>query len=182
MVAGLLLIMANACTHHGATIHVEISEHDKKSIHQPTDEQRALGIYQPYNDSDIAFMTGMIPHHAQAVLMADWAPSHGARSVRGRPVGHEDRLRVMRNHAGHEGDVGVVIRLINSQRALLVRRLVDRLLVMLAYLDVDRRPMMGARVSHDEQESRYHAAQKCPSHRSFSDKRDGTTILQDLKR
>ena len=100
MVAGLLLIMANACTHHGATIHVEISEHDKKSIHQPTDEQRALGIYQPYSDSDIAFMTGMIPHHAQAVLMADWAPSHGARSdvailCERIVVGQTDEIRSM---------------------------------------------------------------------------------------
>jgi uncharacterized protein (DUF305 family) len=32
----------------------------------------------PYNDADVQFMTGMIPHHAQAVVMAGWAPSHGA--------------------------------------------------------------------------------------------------------
>jgi uncharacterized protein (DUF305 family) len=52
----------------------------KKSIHQPTAAQRALGIYQSYSDADIEFMTGMIPHHAQAVIMAGWAPTHGARS------------------------------------------------------------------------------------------------------
>ena len=33
----------------------------------------------PYADADVEFMAGMIPHHAQAVLMAGWAPSHGAR-------------------------------------------------------------------------------------------------------
>src|SRR5919204_4902808 len=33
----------------------------------------------PYSDADVEFMAGMIPHHAQAVLMAGWAPSHGAR-------------------------------------------------------------------------------------------------------
>ena len=33
----------------------------------------------PYNDADIEFMSGMIPHHAQAVVMANWAKSHGAR-------------------------------------------------------------------------------------------------------
>jgi uncharacterized protein (DUF305 family) len=31
------------------------------------------------NAADVHFMSGMIPHHAQAVLIAGWAPSHGAR-------------------------------------------------------------------------------------------------------
>jgi len=34
---------------------------------------------QPYSEADVQFMAGMIPHHAQAVLIAGWAPSHGAR-------------------------------------------------------------------------------------------------------
>jgi uncharacterized protein (DUF305 family) len=33
---------------------------------------------RPYTAADIAFMNGMIAHHAQAVLMGGWAPSHGA--------------------------------------------------------------------------------------------------------
>jgi uncharacterized protein (DUF305 family) len=37
-----------------------------------------LGQY-PYSDADIDFMSGMIPHHAQAVIMAGWCGSHGAR-------------------------------------------------------------------------------------------------------
>jgi uncharacterized protein (DUF305 family) len=36
-------------------------------------------VRQPYSDADINFMAGMIPHHAQAVLIAGWAKSHGAR-------------------------------------------------------------------------------------------------------
>jgi uncharacterized protein (DUF305 family) len=31
------------------------------------------------NEADVEFMSGMIPHHAQAVLIAGWAASHGAR-------------------------------------------------------------------------------------------------------
>ena len=34
----------------------------------------------PVNQADVDFMSGMIPHHAQAVIMAGWAPTHGARS------------------------------------------------------------------------------------------------------
>jgi uncharacterized protein (DUF305 family) len=37
----------------------------------------APGRY-PYTAADVAFMTGMIGHHAQAIVMAKWAPTHGA--------------------------------------------------------------------------------------------------------
>jgi len=30
--------------------------------------------------ADVEFMQGMIPHHAQAVIMARWAATHGARA------------------------------------------------------------------------------------------------------
>src|SRR5215469_3983323 len=90
----LFTVFANAaCTHgnmtHAAMDHAAMDREtgnarppagDLKTIHQPTPGQRALGIYQNYSDADIEFMTGMIPHHAQAVIMAGWAPSHGARS------------------------------------------------------------------------------------------------------
>lgn len=41
-------------------------------------QARADSARYPYTDADIKFMSGMIPHHAQAVVMAGWAPSHGA--------------------------------------------------------------------------------------------------------
>src|SRR5947208_8790246 len=34
----------------------------------------------PYADADVDFMLGMMPPHAQAVIIAGWAPSHGART------------------------------------------------------------------------------------------------------
>ena len=32
----------------------------------------------PVTDADVNFVTGMISHHAQAIIMAGWAPTHGA--------------------------------------------------------------------------------------------------------
>src|ERR1041385_4597734 len=56
-------VIAAGCMHPACAIH-------------PTPP--SLGNY-PYSDADVEFMSGMIPHHAQAVIMAGWAPSHGAR-------------------------------------------------------------------------------------------------------
>lgn len=54
----------------------------------------------PYSDADVAFMSGMIPHHAQAVIMAGWAASHGARKdveilCERIVVGQRDEIRTM---------------------------------------------------------------------------------------
>jgi uncharacterized protein (DUF305 family) len=32
----------------------------------------------PYTQADVDFLSGMIGHHAQAIQMASWAPTHGA--------------------------------------------------------------------------------------------------------
>ncbi len=39
---------------------------------------RADSSRYPYTAADVHFMTGMIAHHSQAILMASWAPTHGA--------------------------------------------------------------------------------------------------------
>jgi len=39
---------------------------------------RADSARYPYTEADIHFMTGMIGHHAQAIVMSQWAPTHGA--------------------------------------------------------------------------------------------------------
>src|SRR3989442_8771565 len=54
----------------------------------------------PYTDADVRVMSGMIGHHPQAVMMAGWAPSHGA-SAAGRGlcervvVGQRDEIVMM---------------------------------------------------------------------------------------
>ena len=39
---------------------------------------RADSARLPYTTADIHFMSGMIGHHAQAIAMSKWAPTHGA--------------------------------------------------------------------------------------------------------
>jgi uncharacterized protein (DUF305 family) len=38
----------------------------------------AQSVRPSHTQADVAFMSGMIAHHAQAVQIAGWAPSHGA--------------------------------------------------------------------------------------------------------
>src|SRR5436309_5450951 len=105
---GVVVLLANAaCSRHVTLNRAHLAE-DLKSIHQPTAAQRDLGIYQPYSDADIDFMTGMIPHHAQAVIMAGWAPSHGARSdiailCERIVVGQADEIQSMQTWLGDRG-------------------------------------------------------------------------------
>ena len=42
---------------------------------------KADSVNRPYTRADIDFMRGMISHHAQALVMAGWAQSHGAGSA-----------------------------------------------------------------------------------------------------
>jgi uncharacterized protein (DUF305 family) len=39
---------------------------------------RADSALHPYTEADVRFMSGMIGHHAQAIVMAGWAESHAA--------------------------------------------------------------------------------------------------------
>lgn len=63
----------------------------------------------PATPADVAFMTNMVPHHAQAVLFAGWAESHGAsRAVRVMcervVVGQRDEIFTMRNWLRSHGE------------------------------------------------------------------------------
>jgi uncharacterized protein (DUF305 family) len=110
--AGLLVMATTAACTHGTTTRAQtraqVSADEKKSVHQPTAAQRAVGITQSYSDADIDFMSGMIPHHAQAVIMGGWAPSHGARAdvailCERIVVGQRDEIKMMQMWLGDRG-------------------------------------------------------------------------------
>ena len=67
----------------------------------------SLGQY-PFTDADIDFMAGMIPHHAQAIVMAGWCGSHGARKdvailCERIVVGQRDEIALMQQWLSDRG-------------------------------------------------------------------------------
>ncbi len=61
---------------------------------------RADSARYPYTAADIRFMSAMIGHHAQAIEMARWAPTHGAsptiRTLAGRIINaQQDEITTM---------------------------------------------------------------------------------------
>ncbi|HSJ32716.1 MAG TPA: DUF305 domain-containing protein [Longimicrobiales bacterium] len=62
----------------------------------------------PHTAADVHFMSGMIPHHAQAVLIAGWAATHGARSdvrilAERIVVGQRDEIALMQSWLRERG-------------------------------------------------------------------------------
>jgi uncharacterized protein (DUF305 family) len=61
---------------------------------------RADSVRHPYTAADVDFMSHMIGHHAQALVMAGWAPTHGAspsvRTLAERIInGQQDEIATM---------------------------------------------------------------------------------------
>jgi len=64
--------------------------------------EKAAAAFAP---ADVEFMQGMIPHHAQAVIMARWAATHGARAdvkvlCERIAIAQTDEIRLMRRWLG----------------------------------------------------------------------------------
>ena len=45
---------------------------------RPSAQEPAYPGRYPFTEADVHFITGMISHHAQAIVMAGWAPTHDA--------------------------------------------------------------------------------------------------------
>jgi uncharacterized protein (DUF305 family) len=77
----LIALTAVACTN--ATSGVAQTPAPGRGEPAAIAQARADSARLPYTAADIHFMSSMIGHHAQAIVMAGWAPTHGAsRSVR----------------------------------------------------------------------------------------------------
>jgi uncharacterized protein (DUF305 family) len=100
LVAIVAVIAVAACSSGGgqATLQTGVQPSNPERATNPN-RGRAVGGY-PFVAADVNFMTGMIAHHAQAVLMASWAPTHGA----GTPV----RLLCERIVVGQTDEIGLM--------------------------------------------------------------------------
>jgi uncharacterized protein (DUF305 family) len=82
----LLVIAASACaaatqeTAGTSTVKPVVSQQviTPESEAAAIAQARADSLRHPYTAADVHFMSGMIHHHAQAIVMARWAPTHGA--------------------------------------------------------------------------------------------------------
>jgi uncharacterized protein (DUF305 family) len=75
----------------------------------PAELVRSDGGRPAYTRADVEFMSGMIPHHAQAVLIAGWAESHGAsasiRALTARiVVAQRDEIEFMQGWLRERGE------------------------------------------------------------------------------
>jgi uncharacterized protein (DUF305 family) len=76
-VLGAIVVAGCASATRGAaqvSVQPPVRPSDASSIAQA----KADSVRHPYTDADVEFMSGMIGHHAQAIVMAKWAPTHGA--------------------------------------------------------------------------------------------------------
>ena len=67
-------------------------------------------VRYPYSKADVDFVAGMIPHHAQAVLIAGWAATHGARQdvrvlCERMVIAQRDEIEFMRTWLRDRGEV-----------------------------------------------------------------------------
>jgi uncharacterized protein (DUF305 family) len=79
LVAVLAAAAVAACSSAQGAVHTSPSPRPgSPEVSAGIAKAQADSARYPYTEADIHFMSGMISHHAQAVVMARWAPTHGA--------------------------------------------------------------------------------------------------------
>lgn len=102
IVASLCVLLPGACGRAATTTTVGAAPNPASA--------RPIGIPSlKHTAADVHFMSGMIHHHAQAVLIAEWAPTHGASAELQRlaeriVVGQNDEIALMQNWLRDRGE------------------------------------------------------------------------------
>ena len=83
VVAALAIAVGTACRPASTTTPAGASPAPSTAAAQQSEQAaiekaRADSARYPYTAADVHFMSSMIGHHAQAIHMSQWAPSHGA--------------------------------------------------------------------------------------------------------
>ena len=80
VVAALIasLAVAGCSAHQGSVQTAPEPTAAARSQETAIAKARADSLRHPYVQADVNFMTGMIGHHAQAIVMSGWAPTHDA--------------------------------------------------------------------------------------------------------
>jgi uncharacterized protein (DUF305 family) len=104
-----LLVLASAASAGAQDKSFDVAQ-DKSASGPAEPKARPELVRQPYSEADVDFMSGMIPHHAQAVLMGGWAPTHEARPelrvlCERMVIAQRDEIEFMRNWLRDRGEV-----------------------------------------------------------------------------
>jgi len=78
LLAAAVMIACSTATQQAAS--VSQSSAPMSGPRTPAERAAADSGRPHYTAADVHFISGMIGHHAQAVVMAGWAPSHGANA------------------------------------------------------------------------------------------------------
>jgi uncharacterized protein (DUF305 family) len=77
LVAGFAIAACSST--HGGGVQISPPPSTQSESHPSAiSKARADSVRHPYTEADVDFMSHMIGHHAQALVMAGWAPTHGA--------------------------------------------------------------------------------------------------------
>jgi uncharacterized protein (DUF305 family) len=108
VVVATCALAACTSTHRGE---VRTTPEPARSYHSELSDSakaRADSVRHPYTQADVDFMSHMIGHHAQALVMAGWAPTHGAgasvRILAERIINaQQDEIATMQRWLGDRG-------------------------------------------------------------------------------
>ena len=108
VVVATCALAACTSTHRGAVRTSPEPARIQQSKLSDSVRARADSVRHPYTQADVDFMSHMIGHHAQALVMAGWAPTHGAgasvRILAERIINaQQDEIATMQRWLGDRG-------------------------------------------------------------------------------